>query len=86
MGTASMTYYIETNLICLAILSILKTQYSIRGNRTSSSIISYRHIITVSIILCISDMVAGVLRGQQKPFIHVLQEISNIVFDISLTL
>lgn len=73
-------YYVETNLICIAILFLLLNQLNKKSEKFSAQIIVFQQLIWATIILCASDMVAGVFRGEMFFGARAIIEISNLVF------
>lgn len=73
-------YYIEINIICIIILFLLQNQLNKRSEKFSAEIIVFQQLILTTIILCFSDMVAGVFRGELFFGARAIIEISNLVF------
>ncbi len=70
-------YYVEINLICI-ILLFLFCSFSPKGTRQSSSLdIVFRRIVVTTIVLCASDMIAGVFRGAMFPGARTIISVSN---------
>ncbi|MEG1204899.1 MAG: diguanylate cyclase [Angelakisella sp.] len=73
-------YYVETNLICIAILFLIQSQLHKRSEKFSAEMIVFQQLIWTTIILCASDMVAGTFRGKMVFGARAIIEISNLVF------
>ena len=76
-------YYTEVNLIC-AICLVILIAFTNRSRSQSGQLSSDGRIIKLllwtTVIMCISDMAAGILRGQFFPGARALIEFSNILY------
>lgn len=79
-------YYIEVNSICLILLFIVYAR--LRQNKTivSASQRALRRTVEATALLCASDIVAGVVRGQMFAGARTLIHISNLVYLWSMVL
>lgn len=80
-------YYIETNLVCCIVVVLFL--YSMRKNSNLNGDRRYFNLITMlvtfTVVLCLSDMAAGVLRGAFFTGAYALIELSNIIYFLSVT-
>lgn len=72
-------YYIQTNAICIAILSILLIKSLGRDGRTSSNAL-WRSIIVSTEIYCVADIVSAVFRGNAHAYARTVLWISNAIY------
>lgn len=77
-------YYIEVNFICLILLGIIAARF--RQHRTGASAPqqAFRRLTWATAVLCVSDLVAGICRGQFFPGARVLIQTSNLLFLIMM--
>lgn len=73
-------YYSEINLICIIILILFMSQMRYKGGQLSTDSRIFNLILWTTVVMCISDMVAGICRGQFFTGARVLIEGSNMVF------
>ena len=76
-------YYAEVNLVCilfLVVLIIFTNQTGNKNCRLSSGRRVLKLLLLTTVIMCISDMAAGICRGQFFPGARVLIEISNLLY------
>lgn len=73
-------YYVQTNLICIAILLLLQVQLHKRSEKFSAEMIVLNQLIGTTVILCTSDLVAGVFRGRLFWGSRTIIEVSNLIF------
>ena len=78
-------YYIEINLTCSIIISLFRRQLRRKSENYSTANNIFNILLLTAILLCASDMIAGILRGQVFAGAKMLIEISNLIFYISLT-
>lgn len=76
----NMIYYIETNLICIVMLSLFGNRSSKRANQQSSLNIIFDWITTVTILFCANDMIAAVFRGATFAGARTILSVSNWVY------
>lgn len=81
----NIVYYIQVNLICIVILFIFKRQLRRNSEKYSTSNNVFYLLLWISILLCVSDMFAGIFRGQVFDGAKVFIEVSNLVFYECLT-
>lgn len=74
------TYYIETNAICLILLSILYNNSKMKSDQMSFSMLILRRMVLADALLCISDMAAALLRGKIFPGNRVLVYLTNMAY------
>lgn len=79
-------YYVEINLICIVILLLLRNQLQRKSDKYSAEMIVLKQIIMVTIILCASDMVAGIFRGKIFWSSRTIIEMSNLIFFEALSI
>lgn len=75
-----MVYYIEINLLCIIFLLLFTRQRRYQSGRLSADSRIFGLMLWSTVILCASDMVAGLCRGQLFPGARVLVELSNLIF------
>ena len=73
-------YYSEINLICIILLFIFKRQMRYNGGQLSADSRIFGMILWATGIMCASDMVAGICRGQLFGGARALIEISNLIY------
>lgn len=73
-------YYTEVNLICIVILLLLMRQLSSSSGRYSTANRVFNFLLWTTVLLCMSDMAAGILRGQVFRGAKALIELSNLIF------
>lgn len=76
-------YYIEVNLICIVVLCIIRGRF--RNNTVSTSDNYFNTLILSTMLLCLSDLVAGVCRGRFFTGARAVIEISNLLYDCTMT-
>ena len=72
-------YYLETNIFCIILLLIVFI-LSCRDRNKKKETQSFLNVITVTIIYCISDICAALLKGHDFNNVRTLLYISNIIF------
>lgn len=77
----TVVYYLEVNLICIFILSILLINV-IKPN-ADTKVRFFRGMLISAICLCLSDLFAGIFRGNMSPGMNVVLWISNILYFVS---
>lgn len=77
-------YYIEVNLICIVVLCIIRDRS--RNNTVSTSDKYFNTLILSTVLICLSDLVAGVCRGRLFTGARAVIEISNLLYFWSMTL
>lgn len=76
----TVVYYSEVNLICITILLLFTHQICYKSGQLSADSRIFSLILWTTVIMCASDMVAGLCRGQFFMGARVLIEISNLIF------
>lgn len=79
-------YYSEINLLCIIILILFRTQLHHKHGQLSMEDRVFIWLIWATVILCLSDMVAGICRGQFFWGARAVIEISNLIFFEALTM
>ncbi len=77
----SVIYYTEINLLCIVILFLVRSQ--LRRHKTgmySTDRMVFYWLMCAAIVLCASDLIAGVCRGRDFFGIRAVLEISNLLF------
>lgn len=78
-------YYIEINAVCIAVLILLYMQLrQDHGQQSAAARLLYL-LMLAAIILCLSDMISGILRGKTFAGAHWMTETSNIIYFIMAT-
>ena len=77
-------YYIEVNLICIVVLFIIKGRS--RNNTVSTSDKYFNTLNLSTVLMCLSDLVAGVCRRRLFTGARAVIEISNLLYDCTMTL
>lgn len=72
-------YYLEINIFCIIILSLVYLLYGKEKNNNSESK-AFKYVIIVTIIYCLSDIFAALLKKESFSGVRTLLYISNIVF------
>lgn len=73
-------YYIEVNLICMIFLFMFGVQIRKRLLCLSETGIIFNHLIWAAIVLCASDMIAGIFRGMLFVPARQIIELSNMLY------
>jgi diguanylate cyclase (GGDEF)-like protein len=73
-------YYVEVNLLCIIILLMIRFSQATKRNRLSADMITFNRLIAVTIVMCASEMVSGILRGKMFPATRTILEISNLIY------
>lgn len=76
--------YIEVNVICLMLLGIFYIRVSKNRSILTTSQIIMKRVILASCILCMSDIVAVICRGQTFAGARGLIEASNLIYIYSM--
>ncbi|MDD3219692.1 MAG: GGDEF domain-containing protein [Lachnospiraceae bacterium] len=79
-------YYVEINLICIIILFLFYNQIQNKYMQQSEAELVLRHLIITAIVFCLSDMIAGIFRGQLFSGARIIIEFSNLIYDESLVI
>ncbi|MDD4397080.1 MAG: diguanylate cyclase [Sphaerochaetaceae bacterium] len=77
-------YYVEVNLLCIIILLMLRFSQASNRNKLSADMILFNWLIVVTIVMCASEMVSGVLRGKVFPTARAILGTSNLIYIESL--
>lgn len=78
-------YYIEVNLICIGVLCLIREKS--RNNNIVSTSDKYFSALNFStVLMCLSDLVAGVCRGRLFTGARAVIEISNLLYYCTMTL
>lgn len=78
-------YYVEVNLICIVVLCLIRGRF--RNNNIVSTSDKYFYIlIFATVLICLSDLVAGVCRGRLFTGARAVIEISNLLYCFTMTL
>ncbi|MGN0493480.1 MAG: diguanylate cyclase domain-containing protein [Acutalibacteraceae bacterium] len=77
-------YYIEVNLICIVVLCIISVRS--RNNTVSTSDKYFKALNLSTVLMCVSDLVAGVCRGKFFTGARAVIEISNLLYYCTMTL
>ena len=72
-------YYTEVNAICIVVLASLLGSIP-RGEYQSERGRLYKHMLRLTILMCVADLVSGVFRGSAFAGAHELLWLSNGVF------
>lgn len=78
-------YYCEINLVCIIILLLFTNQMRYKSDHFSVDNRILRMMLWTTVLMCISDMVAGICRGQLFRGARALIEISNLLFYESIS-
>ncbi len=76
----SVIYYIEINIICIIILSLVGYQVFKKTKQKSTYNIVFNWLIFFAIIMCICDMIAGIFRGKLFTGARAIITISNWLY------
>lgn len=78
-------YYIEVNLICIGVLCLIREKS--RNNNIVSTSDKYFSVLNfATVLMCLSDLVAGVCRGRLFSGARAVIEISNLLYYCTMTL
>ena len=77
-------YYIEVNLVCIVVLFIIRGRLHNNIVSTSDKYFSALNLSTV--LMCFSDLAAGVCRGKFFYGVRAVIEISNLIYFWAMTL
>ena len=75
-----MLYYIEVNATCILVLVIFLLDMRQNGGNHSTDQSILKQLIWATMVFCVSDMAAGVLRGRCFPGARGLIELSNLLY------
>ncbi|MEA4923544.1 MAG: diguanylate cyclase [Eubacteriaceae bacterium] len=73
-------YYLETNIICIAILLVLKYQMKAKFGYKSREIKLFGYMILSTVLFCIFDIIAGVTNGREFEGAGTILQISNMLY------
>lgn len=73
-------YYCEINLLCIIILILFTNQLHHKSGQLSAENRVFILLIWATILLCVSDIVAGVCRGQVFWGARSVVQVSNLIF------
>lgn len=73
-------YYIETNLMCMALMFIGFNRLKSKDNLISASKNMLRSLAAATAVLCLSDVTAALVRGKMFAGAKIIIEISNMVY------
>lgn len=73
-------YYIQNNLTCFIILCIVYGQVRNKNRVVSSANKMLQLLVKCACLICLSDVVAGVCRGEMFPGARAVIEISNLIY------
>ncbi len=76
----TVVYYVEVNFICIFMLALVARQRYFRSDRSSADNRVFSLMLWVSILLCVSDMVAGICRGRFFSGARRLIMVSNTLY------
>lgn len=77
-------YYIQTNVICLAILFIVNVILN-RSNILPARRVAFRKLVLICAVVCISDIFAWFFSGKLFPGSKLLVYITNMVYYAAIT-
>lgn len=78
--------YIEINVVCMLLLGIIMHKQFVNRSIISSAQIYMKRLILASCILCASDILAVICRGQMFPGARILIEVSNLIYFVAMPL
>ena len=74
-------YYTEINLLCIVILFLIRSQlHRHKTGLYSTARMIFNWLLWAAVLLCASDLVAGVCRGRGFFGVRAVLEISNLLF------
>ncbi|MGN1099645.1 MAG: hypothetical protein ACI4S9_04825, partial [Christensenellales bacterium] len=73
-------YYTEVNLICIIILLLFSNQMRYKSRHLSADDRIFKVLLWTTVIMCFSDMLAGICRGRFFTGARFLIEFSNLVY------
>ena len=73
-------YYGEVNMICIILLMLYGNLFFRKLKQQSSVSIIFNHIILMTILFCLSDMIAGIFRGSLFPGARIIITLSNWIY------
>lgn len=79
-------YYTEVNLICIIILLLFTHQMRYKSDKFSSENRIFNLMLWTTVVMCASDMIAGICRGQFFKGARILIEVSNTLFFETITI
>lgn len=79
-------YYVEVNLICIVVLCLIRLQLHSKDRQFSTEDRYFVCLTWSTVILCLSDLVAGLCRGKLFTGARAVIEISNLLYYVSMTL
>lgn len=77
-------YYVQANLCCVVILLLIALHISQELRKNSTDQVIFLYLIWSTVIICISDLFAGVERGKLFSGARQIIEISNWLYFISM--
>ena len=78
-------YYVQINILCILVLLIAYLAVKNRRGILTARHIAFYELILVTVIMCVSDIVAWVTVGKMFSGARSLIHISNIIYDASIT-
>ena len=79
-------YYCEINLICILVLLLFTNQLHYKSDQFSSENNIFHYMLRTTVIMCISDMISGICRGQVFVGARMVIEISNLIYYETITI
>lgn len=82
----SLLYIFEINIICLVVLIFIFNYYNYKTIKHSTRERVFNQLLLFSIALCFFDLCSELLNGRMFRFNHLILEITNSLFYLSMTM
>ena len=79
-------YYVEVNFICILLLLLFGNIFLRKLKQQSSENILFNCMLFTAIVFCVSDMIAGIFRGQMFAGARAILNISNWMYYETLSI
>ena len=78
-------YYLEINLFCAVVILIVRSHLFQHSKVRPTGRVILKLILDASLVICMSDMFAGILNGVQYPGSRIILKILNLIYFESTT-
>ena len=81
----SVTYYVQINVMSIILLLLMFFQFPRKHGIRPTETYIFRLELLVAVVLCLADMISGILRGQVFYGSKTLTEIANSLYIVTMT-
>lgn len=78
-------YYLQTNIICLVILFVVWLSLRNKKGALPARRLAFNKLLLIIALICVTDVLAWYFSGRVFPGARGFIQVSNIVYDISIT-